>query len=112
MASKNIPLRLTSETVGRLDDIARRLGMTRSGVIKFCTKSFLDDFERRGTAILPGNWREILHSYDGRVARHQNLLVAEEVKGPVTQIGSQQNFSSGARPAGKSAPYKTKRPKK
>lgn len=95
-ASRTLPLRLTGETIDRLDRIAARLGLTRSGVIKFCTQSFLDDFERHGTAILPLNWRDILHSYDGRVARHLPPAVAEDVNRAV--IPQVRNFASAARP--------------
>lgn len=96
MAAFRMPLlRVTDETGPQLDRIAKRLGMSRSGAIKFRTKSLLDDFERRGTALFPGDWRDVLHSYSGRVARHQHLAVAEDVKGPVIQVG--RDFTTAAR---------------
>jgi hypothetical protein len=94
--SRNIPIRLTGDVIKRIDRIAERFGMTRSGVVKFCTQSFLEEFESSGKSALPINWREILHNLDGRVSRHRQSQTATGTNGSVTQIQGTANFSSGA----------------
>lgn len=42
------------------------MGNTRAGVIKLCLQSFLESFEKNGTASLPLQWEEVLESLDGR----------------------------------------------
>lgn len=64
--TKPIPVRLSPEIISRLDAAAERMGNTRAGVIKLCLASFLDGFERKGTAALPLNWETLLDQLDGR----------------------------------------------
>lgn len=65
--SSPIPVRLSDETIERLERVAERIGTTRAGVIKLCLKSFLDHFESNGgRSALPVDWPQILSSLDGR----------------------------------------------
>jgi hypothetical protein len=59
--------------IPRLDAAAERLGTTRAQLIGFCTKTFLEAFERKGMALMPPNWEELLHDLDGRAHRYAHL---------------------------------------
>ena len=56
---------------------------SRASVIKLCLTAFLADFEARGVAALPMDWKELLRSHDGRVRRFQ--MVAE-ARGPHSTV--------------------------
>ena len=74
-----IPVRLTEDTIKRLDDVANSTGLGhRTAVIKMCLKTFLDHFEAEGEAALPLNWKQIMHEQDGRSSRYH---IAAEANG-------------------------------
>jgi hypothetical protein len=80
---KPIPVRLTTELIVRLEAVATRLGTTKSALIRFLAKSFVDYFESHGGVVgLPHNWREILREQDGRSegqkSRFPHLRAAEK----------------------------------
>lgn len=65
---KPTPVRL-GDLADRAAHAAEKLGFTgKSSIIKLCLSVFLDDFEKRGVAALPLDWREILESHDRRRA--------------------------------------------
>ena len=65
--SRPLPIRLSSETIHRLDVATRSLNLgNRSQVIKLCLLAFLEAFERDSHAVLPLNWRRVLAAADGR----------------------------------------------
>ncbi len=64
--SKPIPVRLDDALIARLDRIADRIGTNRSSVIRMLVSSWVDSFERSGTAALPMNWEDLMADLDGR----------------------------------------------
>ena len=61
-----IPLRLTPTQIARLDAVAERLLTTRAAILRMCAESFCEQFERKGVAILPPNWEQLLLDADHR----------------------------------------------
>ncbi len=50
-----------------MDCAAKKSGLgTRSTLIKFCVKVFLDDLEDRGVRALPRDWKSIVETLDNR----------------------------------------------
>lgn len=107
MAATPIPVRLTAEQIQRIDAVARKLGISRTGVIKMCLSAFLQRFERDGLSMLPTDWESILRDQDGRTHRYGqggsgHRIIADNVainsKGPFTQKKKSITTSpSGAR---------------
>lgn len=77
---KPIPVRLSEEVIARLDVVAAQMGSTRAGLIRLCTKTFLDHLEEAGLQGLPLNWRDILAQADGR--RMSDVAMAAETTHP------------------------------
>lgn len=69
--TKPIPVRLPPELIDRLDAVAKKLGNTRAGVIRFLIETWVDEFEDRGRAMLPDTWKDVLVSFDGRRGRYE-----------------------------------------
>ena len=70
MSAKPIPVRLTDETIERLDAAADMLGLTsRSDVIKLAITAIVRHIEQGGTLTLPPEWKKILLSLDGRTKK-------------------------------------------
>jgi len=78
---KPTPVRLTDETLQRLDLAAKKMGLgNRTSLIKMSITSFLEYFEQTGMAGLPLNWKEIIHKLDGRSQRYKNFnIIANSV---------------------------------
>ena len=71
--TKPIPVRLSAEIRQRLDSAANRIGNNRAGVIRFLIDSWLADFEKKGVASLPPDWKSIMAASDNRTkASKQN----------------------------------------
>lgn len=64
--SKPIPVRLDENLIRRLDAIATRIGSNRAAVIRMLVQIWVEDFEKRGQAALPVNWRGIMDGLDAR----------------------------------------------
>ncbi len=78
MAGKPIPVRLSDETIARLDRAAAKLGLdNRTDLIKLAINSLLRHIERSGRLQLPVDWRDLLDDMDGRTHRYASLRVAE-----------------------------------
>jgi metal-responsive CopG/Arc/MetJ family transcriptional regulator len=78
--SKPIPTRFPDEEIERIDRIAKSSGLgTRSNLIKFCLKVFLDDMEERGQKALPRGWKEILEAMDKRTVASRDIEHQEHV---------------------------------
>jgi hypothetical protein len=80
---KPIPVRLNGELIARLEAVATRLGTSKSALIRFLAKSFVDHFEANGGLVsLPHNWEAILREQDGRSegqkSRFPHLRAAEK----------------------------------
>lgn len=104
--AKPIPVRLSEEVIKRLDAVALKSGLdNRTAVIKLCIGSFLDHFEKAGTAALPLDWKEVLKIQDGRT--HRYAVVAE-----ANGHGNTVIINHGTKPAHytKSKPKKRKAP--
>lgn len=56
------------------------MGNTRAGVIKLCLQSFLESFEKKGTASLPLQWEEVLESLDGRTVSSRQTVKSQETQ--------------------------------
>jgi predicted transcriptional regulator len=80
--SQPIPIRLPTETVARLDIAAKRLGYTRSGVIRFCVETWLRHFELKGRAALPVDWDEVMAKQDGRKGQRRPVPPADPRPAP------------------------------
>lgn len=69
--TKPIPVRLTDDTLKRLDRVAERTGLgNRASVIKLCLSSFLDYIEKEGITRMQPGWSDILSDLDGRTHRY------------------------------------------
>lgn len=75
--TKPIPVRLDDALIARLDRIADRIGTTRSSVIRMLVSTWVESFERAGTASLPMNWESLMADLDGRTSS-KFTLVAED----------------------------------
>lgn len=70
--TKPIPIRLTDDTLKRLDRVAERTGLgNRASVIKLCLSSFLDYIEKEGITSMQPGWSDILSNLDGRTHRYE-----------------------------------------
>lgn len=72
--TKPIPIRLSDDLIKRLDDVSAQLGSNRAAVARFCVQTFVEYFERHGSACLPPNWKDILASLDNRTALSKTPL--------------------------------------
>lgn len=70
MPSKPIPVRLTPDTIARLDGVAGVAGLDRSDVIKLCLSRFLDELDANPAELLNRDWKSLLKKQDGRVLRY------------------------------------------
>ena len=68
MATKPIPVRLDEKLVERLASVSAKMGSNSAAIMRLCVTSFLDDFERRGTAALPLQWEDLIERLDGRTS--------------------------------------------
>jgi hypothetical protein len=63
MARKRpIPVKLSQETICRLDRAAQSVLINRSDVIRMCIGAFLRDFEARGRSSIPTDWQTLIYS--------------------------------------------------
>lgn len=73
-----IPVRLSADLIERLDKMADQIGSNRAALIRFCTQTFLEHFEKRGVAALPPDWEQILAQTDNRTVRSRLALKEKE----------------------------------
>jgi hypothetical protein len=73
-----IPVRIPRSLLPRLDKAAARLGTNRARLIAFCATTFLNEFERRGTAIMPPDWSDLMLSLDNRTRESRELALVED----------------------------------
>lgn len=68
---RSIPVRLSPEVIERLDAVAKRTGMTRNGLMKFCVSTFAYEMEDGvlNTETIRA-WRDVLKNLDGRTHRY------------------------------------------
>jgi len=64
--SPPIPVRLSDDLIKRLDKVAERIGSNRASVMRVCTQTFVEQFERHGKIMLPPDWQELLARADNR----------------------------------------------
>lgn len=95
--TKPIPVRLDEKTTGRLDAAAGRIGNNRAGLIRLLLGTWLDDFEKRGTASLPPNWEEIIAGTDNRTKESRERYPAPP---PAAVIAETPNSKTTALRAG------------
>lgn len=81
--SRSIPVRLSPEVIERLDRVAKRTGMSRNALMKFCVSTFAYEMENGelSTRTLQA-WQKVLKDLDGRTHRYapraaRDLKVAE-----------------------------------
>ena len=67
--TKPIPVRLDDDLIARLDLIAKRIGTTRSSVIRMLVSSWVESFERDGASALPMDWEAVMLQLDGRTRK-------------------------------------------
>jgi hypothetical protein len=79
MATKPIPVRIPEDWLPRIDAVAARLGTNRARLIAFLAQTFAEEFARKGMAMLPPNWEEVLASLDGR----RRKIADEDASGAV-----------------------------
>ena len=83
---RSIPVRLSPEVIERLDRVAKRTGMSRNGLMKFCVSTFAYEMEsgELSTRTLQA-WQEVLKNLDGRTHRYsphgERALKVAEGKG-------------------------------
>jgi len=71
-----VSVRFPLEIIQRLDNAAKKMGIgNRTSLIKMSVSSFLDHLDQTGAAGLPLNWKEIIHSLDGRTQRYRDINV-------------------------------------
>ncbi len=80
---RSIPVRLSPEVIERLDRVAKRTGMSRNALMKFCVSTFAYEMEsgELSTRTLQA-WQKVLKDLDGRTHRYaprdvRDLKVAE-----------------------------------
>ena len=57
----SLPVRLDSEEKRRLREVAERMGVTVSALIRMLVRSFADEYDRQGgRLILPPDWKTTL----------------------------------------------------
>ena len=105
-------VRFRSDVLAKVARAAARFGIPKSSIIKFATALFADDFEKRGEAALPRDWKEIIQDLDGRTHRYAPGGTGHRVNQVGNEnIGVQTNFPlPSAAPSRKAA--KGKRGKK
>ena len=68
---RTIPVRLSPDVIERLDAVARRTGMSRNALMKFCVSTFAYEMEKGDlTADTLRAWGEVLRDLDGRTHRY------------------------------------------
>lgn len=83
---RSIPVRLSPEVIERLDRVAKRTGMSRNSLMKFCVSTFAYEMEtgELSTKTLQA-WQEVLKNLDGRTHRYaprgERALKVAEGKG-------------------------------
>lgn len=92
MATTPIPVRIPLEWLPRLDEAATRLGTNRARLIAFCAQTFTEEFERRGVAMMPPDWPELLAKLDGRTRG-----LTYEIK-PIERLELNKTNSAPSRP--------------
>jgi hypothetical protein len=66
-----LPVRLEPEVEERLETIAKRIGTTKSALIRVLAKTFVEQVVgEEGKVNLPPDWRQYLTPADGRTERH------------------------------------------
>lgn len=97
MGTKPIPVRIPVEFLDRLKTAAKRLGTNRSQLIAFCAQTFLEEFERKGIAMMPPNWEHLLNRLDGR----RKTLIIDTFPGPSSPfMANDDSISSSSPPYG------------
>ncbi|MGF1656874.1 MAG: hypothetical protein ACFCU3_07855 [Verrucomicrobiales bacterium] len=66
---KQLPIRLELDVERRLEKVAAESGTTKSALIRFLAKTFVDQVERNGQVILPIDWAVLLPAADGRSSK-------------------------------------------
>ena len=96
--TKPIPVRFTAHADQRLSSLSSRNGMKKAELIRIAVDKMLCEVEKTGRL-------------DYSMSFAAPAVVAEEVRGPVTQIGT-QNFTPDAAQRGASVPYRQRARKK
>lgn len=103
-------MRLGDDVIKRLDAVSERIGSNRASVIRMLINTWLDDFDRDGSASLPPDWEQLMNQLDGRTSRattvepmlqkqNQNSIAAED---GLPSVASQLPLVKPRYPAGKS----------
>ena len=78
---RTIPVRLAPEVIRRLDAVAKRTGMSRNALMKFCVSTFACEMENADlTADTLRAWTEVLRELDGRTQRYRAAGREPELK--------------------------------
>ena len=72
--TKPIPIRLSFDTIARLEAAAKKIGNSSAGITRFCIETWLKHFEATGEASLPVNWEKLLAEQDGRTVESRSAL--------------------------------------
>lgn len=94
---KPIPVRFSPEALARLDDVAGRIGLERSGLIRFLVQRWLDFFETAGEDALPLDWQTSLERLDGRT-RAARLVEARVPADPAAKEKRKARSANGKKP--------------
>ncbi len=89
MRTKPLPIRFDPDLTNRIDSTARKMGLTRTAIIKTCVSGFLEVLEH---AIPPAELKDLqalLRKMDGRHTRYERARVAAEGR-PVWETGKEK----------------------
>jgi predicted transcriptional regulator len=65
-----IPVRLSKDTIIRLDRVAQAIGSNRAAVMRMLVEQWLGHYESKGKAVLPVNFEDVMKQLDGRTHRY------------------------------------------
>lgn len=94
--TKPIPVRLDETILTRLDKAADRIGNNRAGIIRLLINSWLDDFERKGMAVLPPDWENLIVAQDHRTRASKGLYPMPATE-PIAMNESANSASQAAK---------------